>query len=313
MSRYLVTGAAGAIGSILVDALLARGDEVVGLDAFTDYYARALKEANLAQARASGSFRLAEVDLAADEVAPLLAGLDGVFHFAAQPGVRGSWGASFAVYLRDNVLATQRLFEGTVEAGLRVVFASSSSVYGDAARHPTPEDAVPQPISPYGVTKLACEHLAHAYATGRGLEVVTLRYFSVYGPRQRPDMAFARMLGALLDGTPFEVLGTGEQSRDFTYVGDAAAAALAAMDGAAAGAVFNVAGGSEVSIREAIALGEELVGRKLRLVHREAAVGDVARTSGDTRRIQAALGWRPVIGLAHGLSAQLDWLLAARA
>src|SRR6185503_14395739 len=242
--RYVVTGAAGFIGSHLGEALLAAGHEVVGVDAFTDYYDPALKEEN---ARGLDVRRL---DLAGDELD--LDGVDGVFHLAGQPGVR-SFGDVFDLYLRRNVLATQRVFEAAAAAGVRVVFASSSSVYGEAERYPTPEDTPPRPLSPYGITKLACEHLARAYGRSFGLDAVVLRYFNAYGPRQRPDMAFPRVVAALLEGHPFTLYGDGEQSRSFTYVGDVVSATVAAMERASAGDVLNVGGGEEATMNDAIA------------------------------------------------------------
>ena len=252
--RYVVTGAAGFIGSQLADALAGAGHEVVGVDCFTDFYDAAEKEAN-----ASG-LDVRRLDLAEETLE--LDGVDGVFHLAAQAGVR-SFGDVFPLYVRRNVIATQRVLEAASAAGVRVVLASSSSVYGEAESYPTPEDAEPRPISPYGITKLACEHLARAYAAGFGADAVVLRYFTVYGPRQRPDMFFRRVCDALLDGSTFEIYGSGEQSRSFTYVADAVAATIAAMERAPAGAVYNVGGGDEASMLEAIALLEEISGRRL--------------------------------------------------
>jgi UDP-glucuronate 4-epimerase len=292
--KFVVTGAAGFIGSHLTETLLADGHEVLALDSFTDYYEPALKEENAA------AFDVARLDLADEEVA--LDGVDGVFHLAGQPGVRSSF-TDFDLYVRRNVLATQKVFESAARAGVRVVFASSSSVYGDAETYPTAEDARPQPISPYGITKLACEHLAHAY----GLDAVLLRYFTVYGPRQRPDMAFARVVDALARGDSFELYGDGLQSRSFTYVGDAVAATAAAMERGAAGAIYNVGGGTEATMRDAIATLEEVSGRTLDLVVRPAAAGDVRRTAADTRRIEGDLGWRATTDLGVGLRAQWDW------
>lgn len=307
MRRYLVTGCAGFIGSHLVEALLDRRHKVVGVDLFTDYYPRRLKETNLAPARNRHGFSLVEADLSAAPLAPLLAGVAGVFHLAAQPGVRGSWGDSFADYAQNNLLATQRLFEAAAGAGVRVVFASSSSIYGNAEAYPTPEDARPHPVSPYGVTKLGCEHLAQAYVASLGLDVVALRYFTVYGPKQRPDMAFARIVGALAVGGIFHVNGTGEQSRDFTYVDDAVAATIAAMEAAPTGAVYNVGGGTEASLREVIELCERLSGRRLDVRYEPQAAGDVRRTAAHTSRIRSELGWEPRTSLAEGLAAQLAW------
>jgi nucleoside-diphosphate-sugar epimerase len=297
----VVTGEAGFIGSHLSEALLARGDEVVGVDCFNDYYDPELKEEN---ARGIDVRRL---DLAEDELD--LDGVDGVFHLAGQPGVR-SFGEAFPLYLRRNVLATQRVFQSAAGAGVRVVFASSSSVYGEAERYPTPEETAPHPISPYGVTKLACEHLAAAYATGFGLDAVLLRYFTVYGPRQRPDMFFRRVCDALLAGGTFEIYGSGEQSRSFTEVGDTVAATIAAMDGGAPGTVYNVGGGEEASMLEAIALLERVSGRTLGVRHVDVARGDVRRTKADVSRIRNALGWEPRAGLADGLARMWSWASA---
>ena len=299
--RFVVTGAAGFIGSHLAETLRARGDDVVSVDCFTDYYDPAEKEEN---ARGLDVLR---IDLA-DETLDL-DGVDGVFHLAGQPGVR-SFGEAFPLYLRRNVLATQRVFHSSAEAGVRVVYASSSSIYGEAERYPTPEETVPRPISPYGITKLACEQLAHAYATGFGLDAVALRYFTVYGPRQRPDMFFRRVCDLLLGGGTFEIFGTGEQSRSFTEVGDAVRATIAAMDGAPAGATYNVGGGTEASMLEAIALLEGVSGRALDVRHVDRARGDVARTRADVSRIAADLGWEPRVPLADGLSRMWAWASA---
>ena len=305
MSRYLVTGCAGFIGSHVAEALLKRGHTVLGIDAFTDYYDRERKESNVQAAQNHGSFSFVEADLAEDSITPLLAGIEGIFHLAAQPGVRGSWGATFAVYLRDNVLASQRVFEAAAQSGTRLVLASTSSVYGNAESYPTHEDVRPRPISPYGVTKLACESLARTYAECFGLETVVLRYFTVYGPRQRPDMAFARIISALLRSAPFDVYGSGQQSRDFTYIGDAVEATIAAMESGLANTVYNVGGGSETTLRDVIALAQRLAGRRLEVRYEATAAGDVRRTAADTTRIRSELGWSPQTALADGLRQQL--------
>jgi UDP-glucuronate 4-epimerase len=299
--RYVVTGAAGFIGSHLSEALLKAGHEVVGIDCFTDYYDPARKEEN-ARGLDVRRLDLAERDLS------LFDGADGIFHLAGQPGVR-SFGFLFSDYVRRNVLATQRVFEA-VDAGTRVVLASSSSVYGEAETYPTPEDTPPLPISPYGVTKLACEHLARAYARVFRLDAVVLRYFTVYGPRQRPDMALARIVEALAAGTPFELYGDGSQSRSFTYVADAVAATIAAMERAPAGAVYNVGGGEEATMLEAIAALERISGRTLDLRRGHPAAGDVRRTSADVTRIGADLGWAPRVGLEEGLREHWSWASA---
>jgi len=296
--RYVVTGAAGFIGSHLVEALLADGHDVVAVDSFTDYYDPALKEENAA------GFEVSRLDLAAEDLA--LDGFDGVFHLAGQPGVR-SFGEVFGEYVRRNLLATQRVFESAARSGVRVVFASSSSVYGDAESYPTPEDLRPEPISPYGITKLGCEHLAYAYAGAFGLDAVALRYFTVYGPRQRPDMAFARVVDALARGASFELYGDGLQSRSFTYVSDVVGATIAAMTRAGAGSLYNVGGGTEASMRDAIATLETVSGRTLDVAVRSAAAGDVRRTAADTRRIESDLGWRATTELGDGLRAQWEW------
>ena len=296
--RYVVTGAAGFIGSHLAEALLADGHEVVGWDSFTDYYDPALKEEN---ARGLDVRRL---DLAADELD--LTGFDGVFHLAGQPGVR-SFGDVFDVYVRENVIAGRRLFEAAARDGVRVVYASTSSIYGAAETFPTPEETQPRPLSPYGVTKLAAEHLAFAYARGFGLDAVVLRYFSVFGPRQRPDMAFPRIVGALLDGTPFELYGDGGHTRGFTYVSDVVEATVAAMERAPGGALYNVGGGAEVSMLEAIAAFEELAGRPLDVRLTGTVPGDQQRSRADTSKIEAELGWRPETPFEQGIRAQWDW------
>jgi len=296
--RYVVTGAAGFIGSHLAEALQAAGHEVLGLDCFTDYYDPALKEEN---ARGLDVRRL---DLAQDELD--FSGFDGVFHLAGQPGVR-SFGDVFPLYVRRNVLASQRVFEAAATAGVRVVFSSSSSVYGDAERYPTPEDTPPQPVSPYGITKLTCEHLARAYARSFGLDAVVLRYFNAYGPRQRPDMAFPRVVAALVEGGSFTLYGDGGQSRSFTYVGDIVAATVLAMERAGAGAVYNVGGGQEATMNEALALLEEIAGRRLDRRHGPPVPGDQRRTKADTTRIRDELGWEPRTPLQVGLRAHWEW------
>ena len=296
--RYVVTGAAGFIGSHLAEALGAAGHEVVGIDCFTDYYDPALKQQN---ARGLDVRRL---DLSQDELD--FTRFDGVFHLAAQPGVR-SFGDVFPLYVRHNVLATQRVFEAAAAAGTRVVFASSSSVYGEAERYPTPEDTPPRPLSPYGITKLTGEHLAGAYARGFGLDAVVLRYFNAYGPRQRPDMAFPRVIAALASGGAFTLFGDGEQSRSFTYVLDVVEASIRAMEGAPSGAVLNVGGGEEATMNETISLLERISGRSLDARREPAVAGDQRRTKADTSRIRAALGWEPRTTLEAGLRAQWEW------
>jgi UDP-glucuronate 4-epimerase len=299
--RYLVTGAAGFIGSQLLRTLVERGHDAVGWDAFTDYYDPALKEEN------ARDLPVARVDIAEDELD--VGGYDGIFHLAGQPGV-ASFGDVFPVYVRQNVLASRRLFEEAAAAGTRIVFASSSSIYGDAASYPTPEDTIPRPLSPYGITKLACEHLARAYALEFGLDVATVRYFTIYGPRQRPDMAFTKMVSCLAEGRPFDLYGDGSQSRSFTYVDDAVAATIAAMERAPGGATYNVGGGAEVSVLEAIETLGRVSGRRLEIVRHPRREGDAARTAADTARIRADLGWEPETSFEEGLAAQWRWAAA---
>ena len=296
--RYAVTGAAGFIGSHLAESLQEAGHEAVGIDCFTDYYDPAVKERN---ARALDVRRL---DLAEDELD--FTGFDGVFHLAGQPGVR-SFGSVFPLYVRQNVLASQRVFEAAAEAGTRVVFSSSSSIYGEAERYPTPEEVQPRPLSPYGITKLSAEHLARAYARSFGLDVVVLRYFNAYGPRQRPDMAFPRVVEALVAGRPFTLFGDGEQSRSFTYVGDVVEASILAMERAAPGTTYNVGGGQEATMNEALAALEQIAGRTLDVRREPAVPGDQRRTKADTTRILNELGWSPRTPLAEGLRAQWEW------
>jgi len=299
--RYAVTGAAGFIGSHLAEALVEAGHEVVGLDSFTDYYDPELKEEN---ARGLDMRRL---DLAADELD--FAGFDGVFHLAGQPGVR-SFGDVFPLYLRRNVLATQRLFEAAAAAGVRVVWASSSSVYGDAESYPTREDADPRPRSPYGITKLACEHLARAYAADFGLDAVALRYFTVYGPRQRPDMAFTRIMRAALSGRAVPLYGSGAQRRDFTHVSDAVAATIAAASCEARAEVVNVASGSSVPLVQAVRRIASLAGAEVPSLRRAAQPGDADVTAADLARARDLLGYEPRVDLANGLRTQWEWLTA---
>jgi UDP-glucuronate 4-epimerase len=297
--RFVVTGAAGFIGSHLSEALQARGDEVVGLDCFTDYYDPALKHDN------ARDLDVRTVDLAED---PLdFAGFDAVFHLAGQPGVR-SFGDVFPLYLRRNVLASQRVFEAAARDGVKVVYASSSSVYGAAERYPTPEDTPPHPLSPYGITKLACEHLAAAYRGQFGLECAVVRYFNAFGPRQRPDMAFTRIANALASGGTFELHGDGAQSRSWTYVSDIVDGTIAALAGEG---TYNVGGALEASMNESIALFEQLAGRTLDVRrHDEAVPGDQRRTRADTTRIRTELGWEPQVTLAEGAARQWSWASA---
>lgn len=305
----LVTGAAGFIGSHLSERLLAEGHRVVGLDCFVDYYPRCVKEGNVAALRAAPRFRLVEADLATCDVAALLQGVDYVFHQAGQPGVRPSWGKDFDVYLECNVRTTQRLLEAaTGLPGIRrVVVASSSSIYGENPELPLRETSLPQPFSPYGVTKLAAEHLAMLYHANHGVPTVALRYFTVYGPRQRPDMGFHKFIRAALKDEPIQVYGDGEQTRDFTYVADAVQANWLALGPGAPGGVFNIGGGSRVSVNQVLATLEAILGRPVRREYRPVQPGDVSHTWADTTRARERLGFTPAVSLAEGLRQEVEW------
>jgi nucleoside-diphosphate-sugar epimerase len=306
----VVTGAAGFVGSHLTESLLATGHGVVGVDRFSDYYDRAVKEDNLAAARLADGFRLVEADLASDDLAPLVEGADVVFHLAGQPGVRPSWESGFRHYVDDNVLATQRVLEAVRAAAptARVVYASSSSIYGNAASYPCVEEQAPAPFSPYGVTKLGGEHLCGLYSANWGLSTVALRLFTVYGPRQRPDMAMHRLCRSALDGSAFPLYGDGSAERDFTYVEDVVRAFVAAADAdVEPGLVCNVAGGEPVRLASVIDRVGELAGAPVTLDRRDAQPGDVARTGGSIDRAGQRLGWKPTVSLDEGLRAQVAW------
>ena len=309
--RALVTGCAGFIGSQLTESLLADGQEVVGVDALVDTYATEVKLDNLQRSREFDTFSFFETDLAESELDPLVEGCDTLFHLAAEPGVRTSWGERFESYTRNNVLATQRLLEAVKQwPDKRVVFASSSSIYGDAEVLPTPEDVPPRPFSPYGVTKLAAEQLCSLYHGNFGVDTVALRYFSTYGPRQRPDMAFHRFCRSAIRGEPLTIFGNGEQTRDFTFVADVVAATRAAATSPAArGRVYNVGGGSRVSVNEAIELIVAFGGRPLEVRHVGSEKGDVRNTGADTSRARRELGFNPSTSVKAGLLAEFEWML----
>lgn len=305
----LVTGAAGFIGSTLADALTRRGDEVIGLDCFTDYYGRDIKESNLAPLRARSNFRFVEDTIQSAPLDALLEGVTHIYHLAAQAGVRKSWGQDFLTYTTNNVDATQRLLEAVKNRPLtRVVYASSSSVYGDGVPIPMREDAYVQPLSPYGVTKLAAEHLCLLYTANYNVPTVSLRFFTVYGPKQRPDMGFHRFIKAALTGTPITLYGDGEQTRDFTFVDDIVAALMAAGDRGRAGAVYNIGGGSRVSINQVLAQIEHIAGRPLDIRREPAQKGDMRDTFADTSLARTELGFAPRTSLADGLRAEYAWL-----
>jgi UDP-glucuronate 4-epimerase len=309
--HVVVTGVAGFIGSHLAEALLGQGLDVVGIDAFTDYYATADKWSNLAGLLDRPGFELVRADLATVDVQDRLQGAAVVFHQAAQPGVRTSWGHEFASYVHHNVLGTQRLLESCVQAAVpRLILASSSSVYGNAPSYPTTEDATTRPVSPYGVSKLAAEHLCLAYADAgmSSMRVVVLRYFTVYGPRQRPDMGFRRFMEAALAGRPIVVYGDGQQTRDFTYVDDIVRANLLAMAAPIGAQAINIGGGRRVTLNETLDLIGQTTGRRLQIDRRPAPPGDVRHTGADGTRAEALLGYCPRTDLAAGLAAQAAWM-----
>jgi nucleoside-diphosphate-sugar epimerase len=311
--HVVVTGVAGFIGSHLAEALIDRGHEVVGVDCFTPAYSPATKRRNLLRLLGHPGFRLVEGDLVSLALDAWLEGAAVVFHQAAQPGVRDSWGRDFATYVHHNILATQCLLEACARTGVpRLVAASSSSVYGDAPDYPTTEESITRPVSPYGVTKLASEHLCLAYARPgvAAFSVATLRYFTVYGPRQRPDMAFQRFLRAAYAGEPITVYGDGEQTRDFTHVHDAVRANLLAMHAPIHAEAINVGGGRRVTVNEALDLVGQCTGRRLRVERVPAQTGDARHTGSDGTRAEALLGYQPDVPLAEGLAEQAAWVAA---
>lgn len=308
--RTLVTGVAGFIGSRLAQRLLADGHDVLGVDAWRPYYDLDQKRANLARLTDHPAFHFEEADLLDADLAPLVADAELVFHQAAQPGVRRSWG-EFPVYVQDNVESTQRLLAACVDSPTlrRFVYASSSSVYGNAKVYPVTEETVPAPRSPYGVTKLAAEHLTSLYAANFGVPTTSLRYFTVYGPGQRPDMAIHRMVRSALNGEPFPLFGDGSHVRDFTFVDDVVAAnVLTATFDVPDGSVFNVAGGGATTVSELLETVGAAVGRPVPLERQAEQPGDVRETNGATDAIRAATGWAPQVSLAEGVQAEADWL-----
>jgi len=303
--RALVTGCAGFIGSMLADRLLRDGYTVIGIDRFSDYYSRALKERNLLSAMKDPHFALLEEDILDMKSFP---SVDYVFHLAAQAGVRASWGESFEVYTRDNILATQRLLEFYKSHKIRkFVYSSSSSVYGDAEL-PMREDRMVQPVSPYGVTKLAAEHLCSLYWKNYGVPAVSLRYFTVYGPRQRPDMGINRFVRAVLNGEAITVYGDGTQTRDFTYIDDIVEANVLAAGSDVRGEVFNIGGGNRISVNDLIGAIEEVAGKSAVVEHSAEQKGDVKDTRADTRKAAELLGWHAKTGIARGLERYVDWI-----
>ena len=307
--KVLITGAAGFIGSHLTTALLARGARVTGLDCFTDYYPRFIKEMNLAVNAGRDGYHFIEGSIQAADLPALLEGKTHVFHLAAQAGVRKSWGRDFRIYTENNVDATQRLLEACVGRGLeRVVYASSSSVYGDNVTIPMNEEALPRPVSPYGVTKLAAEQLCYLYQVNHKVPATSVRYFTVYGPRQRPDMAFHKFIKAALRGDPITLYGDGEQTRDFTFVTDAVAATVAAGEKGVPGRAYNVGGGSRVSVNQLLQIIERIHGSPLDIRREPSQKGDMRDTFADSSLARTDLGFAPRTTLEQGLEAEYEWL-----
>lgn len=307
--KAFITGVAGFIGSTLAERLVRAGEDVVGIDCFTDYYPREAKERNLAFLRTAPNFRFIESRIQDADLGRLVADRTHVFHLAAQAGVRKSWGRDFDVYTTNNIEATQRLLEACVGTGIeRLIYASSSSVYGDLVAMPMREDALPQPVSPYGVSKLAAEQLCYLYFVNYGVPAVSLRYFTVYGPRQRPDMGFHKFLRAALEGTPIAVYGDGEQTRDFTFVEDIVSANIAAAERGISGRVYNIGGGSRVSLNHVLEIIGQVTGRQPVIAREAAQKGDMRHTYADTELARTDLAFRPTTGLERGLAAEFSWL-----
>lgn len=302
----LVTGAAGFVGSHLSEALVGEGYRVRGLDAFTDYYPRSIKQRNISRLVQQQDFELVEADLMSVDLSSLLQGVDVIFHLAGQPGVRGSWGENFGVYVRNNILATQRLLEAARLSGKpRLIYASSSSVYGNIKEMPLHEEMALSPVSPYGVTKLAGEHLCHLYAGAHSMDILSLRLFTVYGPRQRPEMAFAQFITAMLEGKSISVYGDGKQTRDFTFVGDIVHAFLQAVEHGRAGQAYNIAGGARTSINSVIATLSQLTGCSPQVSRLAPQAGDVQDTWASTDKARSDLAYMPATNLESGLAQQV--------
>ena len=307
--KVLVTGCAGFIGSHLVEKLLKEGYEVVGIDCFTDYYSRDLKERNLSNFKMDENFTFIEGDIINLNLRKILRDVSYVFHQAAQAGVRRSWGESFDVYVRNNILTTQKLLEACKDSNVgKFIYASSSSVYGDVKKLPMKESFKPKPVSPYGLTKLAGEQLCYLYWKNYNLPAIALRYFTVYGERQRPDMAFHKFIKAILRNEEILIYGSGEQTRDFTYISDVIEATILAMKSKLRGfEIFNVGCGSHISINQVIKKLEAIIGKKAKVRYVEKQKGDVMHTYADIFKAKKMLGWEPKVSLDEGLKRQVEW------
>lgn len=304
----VVTGAAGFIGSHLCERLLGEGYEVTGIDSFTDYYDPARKRENISHSLSRDGFDLVEDDLNRCDLPALFDGAAAVFHLAAQAGVRRSWGSEFSFYIDSNILATQKVLEAIRETGgTRLVYSSSSSVYGETEDLPMSEQHRLRPVSPYGATKLSGEDLCELYSFNFGISFVALRYFTVYGPRQRPDMAFSRFITASLQGGEIEIYGDGRQTRDFTFVSDAVEANILASRYDGKEKIFNIGGGSRVSVLEVLDIIRRETGKEVSTFFKDRAKGDVLDTWADTSRALNELGFKPEVKLEEGLAREVEW------
>ncbi|MBW2647208.1 MAG: GDP-mannose 4,6-dehydratase [Deltaproteobacteria bacterium] len=307
--KCLVTGAAGFIGSHLCERLIKEGCSVIGIDNFMDYYPRSFKESNISGLRSAPNFEFIERSILECDLIKLLEDVDAVFHQSAQAGIRASWGTNFRTYSDNNILATQMLLEAAKKSPVKkFVYASSSSVYGDTTDLPMRESSVTRPVSPYGVSKMAAEHLCYLYYKNFGVPTVSLRYFTVYGPRQRPDMAFHRFLKWILEGTPLQMYGDGEQSRDFTHISDIVDANWLAFQKGAPGEVFNIGGGSRVTMNQVISIMEEITGSAATVDYQQVQKGDVRHTSADMTKARKGLGYKPTVSIREGLETEYEWI-----
>jgi UDP-glucose 4-epimerase len=307
--HVLITGAAGFIGSHLAEALVDRGHRVTGIDCFLDYYPRWMKEKNLERLRSEAHFSFIEADLLETDLLSLVRPLDAVVHLAAQAGVRASWGENFRTYSDNNVLATQKLLEACRGEGIRkFLYASSSSLYGDTEDLPMREESVLRPVSPYGVSKAAGEYLAYLYHKNFGSPTVSLRFFTVYGPRQRPDMAFHRFFKAILENRPLIVWGDGEQSRDFTFISDIVQGCLGALEAGREGSVYNIGGGSRRTLNEILEAMRRITGKAMEVDYQPVQKGDVRHTSASLEKIRTELGYDPQVSMMEGLEREWEWV-----
>lgn len=307
--KCLITGVAGFIGSSLADKLLELGNQVIGIDCLNDYYSPQIKKNNIEPLLDNKKFVFKTADILFTDLSEYLREIDIIYHLASQPGVRGSWGKNFSIYVENNIHATQILLEACIDLPIKkFIYASSSSVYGDVPILPVKEDAPLKPISPYGVTKLAGENLAFLYYKAYGIPVVSLRYFTVFGPKQRPDMAFSRFLKAALNDEPIQIFGAGNQTRDFTYIEDAVMGTMLAVEGGRPGQIYNIGGGKRISLNEVLNIIEKVIGKRLKIERIDAQKGDVQHTFADILKAQRDFNYRPKFPLSQGIEKQYVWI-----